>query len=179
MHSNMKATRIARYMGCSQLRNAALGLVFAVFSVFAGSAAPGRAWAGPPELSLPAACDPGRTCWLVNFVDHDPGPGAQDYRCGRLSYDTHKGTDIAIANDAVMNSGVNVLAAAPGRVLRVRDGEPDFGQWHRDGMDLLHATRELWPQARTEGLHVRFVAVAVASSAEDDGALLSELSLHR
>lgn len=64
-------------------------------------------------------------------------------------------------------------------LIRVRDGEPDFGQWHRDGMDLLHATRELWPQARPEGLHVRFVAVAVASSAEDDGALLSELSLHR
>jgi hypothetical protein len=125
MHSNMKDLGITSQADCSQMRNALLGLVFAVFSVFAGSAMPGRAWAQPPELSLPVACDPGRTCWLVNLVDHDPGPGAQDYRCGRLSYDTHKGTDIAIANDAVMNSGVNVLAAAPGRVLRVRDGEPD------------------------------------------------------
>lgn len=85
------------------------------------------AWAGAeaPVLSLPADCVPGTTCWLVNFVDHDPGPEARDYRCGRLSYDTHKGTDIAIANDAVMHKGVDVLAAAPGRVLRVRDGVAD------------------------------------------------------
>ncbi|WNK00029.1 M23 family metallopeptidase [Thalassospiraceae bacterium LMO-JJ14] len=82
------------------------------------------AWAGAeaPVFSLPADCVPGTSCWVVNFVDHDPGPGARDYRCGRLSYDTHKGTDIAIANDAVMQKGVDVLAAAPGRVLRVRDG---------------------------------------------------------
>ncbi|MEX0694394.1 MAG: M23 family metallopeptidase [Rhodospirillales bacterium] len=81
--------------------------------------------AGPPELSLPLDCKVGETCWLVNLVDRQPGPGRTDFRCGALSYDTHKGTDFAIANDAEMRKGVSVLAAAPGRVLRVRDGEPD------------------------------------------------------
>lgn len=80
------------------------------------------AHAAPPTLSLPAACVIGTSCWLVNFVDHDPGPGARDYRCGGLSYDTHKGTDIAIRNDVVMNNGVDVLAAAPGKVAGTRDG---------------------------------------------------------
>lgn len=80
--------------------------------------------AEPPELSLPIDCIIGETCWLTNFVDRNPGPGHQDYRCGGLSYNTHKGTDIALANDAVMQAGVSVLAAAPGRVTRVRDGEP-------------------------------------------------------
>ncbi len=80
--------------------------------------------AGPPELSLPLDCKIGETCWLVNLVDRQPGPGRTDFRCGDLSYDTHKGTDFAIANDAEMQKGVAVLAAAPGRVLRVRDGMP-------------------------------------------------------
>lgn len=83
------------------------------------------AGAEPPALSLPADCDIGTSCWLVNFVDHDPGPGARDYRCGALSYDTHKGTDIAIRNDAAMNAGVDVLAAAPGKVVGTRDGMPN------------------------------------------------------
>lgn len=82
------------------------------------------AQAAPPELSLPVDCKIGETCWLTNFVDRDPGPGHQDYRCGSLSYNTHKGTDIALANDAVMQAGVSVLAVASGRVVRVRDGEP-------------------------------------------------------
>ncbi len=80
--------------------------------------------AAPPELSLPIDCKIGETCWLVNFVDHDPGPGSQDFRCGDLSYNTHKGTDIAIMNDAIMQADVSVLAAAPGRVIRKRDGVP-------------------------------------------------------
>lgn len=92
--------------------------------LFASLLSAPHANAAPPELSLPIACEIGETCWLTNFVDRDPGPGHQDFRCGRLSYNTHKGTDIAIANYAVMQSGVPVLAAAPGKVLRLRDGEP-------------------------------------------------------
>jgi len=99
------------------------GFPVALAVVLALSAASARADA--PVLSLPADCAVGKTCWLVNFVDHDPGPGTQDYRCGRLSYNTHKGTDIAIANDTVMRRGVRVLAAAPGQVARVRDGVAD------------------------------------------------------
>lgn len=82
----------------------------------------GPAGAEPPTLSLPAACEIGASCWLVNFVDHDPGPGAGDYRCGPLTYDTHKGTDFALRSDAQMRAGVDVLAAAPGKVVGTRDG---------------------------------------------------------
>ena len=73
-------------------------------------------------LELPIDCRIGDDCWLVNFVDRDPGPGRIDFRCGDLSYNTHKGTDIALANIAQMRRGVAVLAAAPGRVVGIRDG---------------------------------------------------------
>ncbi|MSO75678.1 MAG: M23 family metallopeptidase [Alphaproteobacteria bacterium] len=68
---------------------------------------------------------PGETCWLVNHVDHEPGSGARDYGCGGRVYDGHKGTDIGLRNRAVMDRGVAVLAAAPGRVVSVRDGVVD------------------------------------------------------
>ena len=45
--------------------------------------------------------------------------------CGDLTYDAHNGTDIRIPDMAAERSGVNVLAAAAGRVLRGRDGMAD------------------------------------------------------
>lgn len=81
--------------------------------------------ADPPRLDLPAACEIGRDCWLVNLVDIDPGPGRRDYRCGAATYDGHKGVDIAIRDLDVMKRGVAVLAAAPGVVKGTRDGMPD------------------------------------------------------
>ncbi len=120
MQSNMTDHSPPPRPALAGVRHVALSLVLAIFTAW-----PGAARADAPVLSLPLDCDPGRSCWLVNLVDHDPGPGATDYRCGRLSYDTHKGTDFAIANDAVMHKGVHIRAAAPGRVLRVRDGVPN------------------------------------------------------
>jgi len=83
------------------------------------------AWAQPPSLSLPLACEPGQTCVVQNYVDADAGPAARDYRCGRLAYDGHKGTDLRVTDFAAFATGVAVLAAAPGRVRAVRDGMPD------------------------------------------------------
>ena len=81
---------------------------------------------GAPSLALPIACEIGKTCIVQNYVDHDPGqPGARDYRCGLLTYDGHKGTDIRVVAFAAYRQGVAVLAAAPGRVRAVRDGMPD------------------------------------------------------
>ena len=77
------------------------------------------------ELSLPIDCEPGVTCIVQNLVDADPGPGRRDALCGRATYDGHKGTDFRVPDVAAMRRGVDVLAAAPGRVLRVRDGETD------------------------------------------------------
>ncbi|MFC6686721.1 M23 family metallopeptidase [Jhaorihella thermophila] len=81
--------------------------------------------AGSPVLDLPINCQLGETCYIQHYVDRDPGPDAQDYRCGTATYDGHKGTDIAVPTLADMLRGVSVLAAAPGIVAATRDGMPD------------------------------------------------------
>ncbi|WP_296765736.1 M23 family metallopeptidase [Sediminimonas sp.] len=80
-----------------------------------------------PVLTLPADCTLGQSCFIQQYTDADPGPGAMDYTCGPLSYDGHKGTDFALPSGAAMRAGVDVLAAAPGTVTALRDGMPDTG----------------------------------------------------
>ena len=77
----------------------------------------------PGWLNVPIGCTIGRDCWVLQQFDHDPGPGFQDYSCGARAYNDHKGVDIGLATDSAIRQNVPVLAAAPGRVLRVRDGE--------------------------------------------------------
>lgn len=79
----------------------------------------------PYELALPLDCAPGETCWILRHVDLEPGPGARDYACGRLTADGHKGTDFAIRDLAAMLEGVEVRAAASGVVDALRDGVAD------------------------------------------------------
>jgi hypothetical protein len=78
------------------------------------------------RLVLPVSCEIGRTCFIQQYVDLDPSKGIQDHRCGTLTYDGHDGTDFRVPNLNVQKAGVDVLAAAPGRVLRTRDGTPDI-----------------------------------------------------
>jgi hypothetical protein len=77
------------------------------------------------RLQLPVACVIGSTCFVQHYVDEDPSDGARDYRCGTLTYDGHDGTDFRVPTLAAQKAGVDVLAAARGRVLRIRDGQPD------------------------------------------------------
>ena len=77
------------------------------------------------SLQLPIDCTLGKSCYIQQFVDHDPNASASDFTCGPLTYDTHKGTDFALQNLAAMTAGVDVLAAAGGRVVATRDGMPD------------------------------------------------------
>ena len=77
------------------------------------------------EMKLPIACEVGLTCFIQNYVDHDPSPNARDYRCGTLTYNGHNGTDFRLPNLAAQRAGVNVLAAADEQVLRGRDGMPN------------------------------------------------------
>ncbi|MDY0873791.1 M23 family metallopeptidase [Dongia rigui] len=78
-----------------------------------------------PVFSLPLACTLGTDCFVQNYVDTDAGPGAADFTCGGLTYDGHKGTDIRLKDYVAMAEGVDVLAAAAGTVLRLRDGMDD------------------------------------------------------
>ncbi|HEY0650539.1 M23 family metallopeptidase, partial [Phenylobacterium sp.] len=84
------------------------------------ASAPGR-----PSLGLPLACELGRSCEIQHYVDRDPGPGVKDYRCGTMTYDTHNGIDIRVPDMAAQRRGVAVVAAAAGRVDRLRDGVAD------------------------------------------------------
>lgn len=99
---------------------ALLGLALAALPV-ASRAAP-----QPPTFGLPLACVVGRTCEVQHYVDRDPGPGVLDYRCGHRTYQGHNGVDIRLLDMAAQRAGVDVLAAAPGRVARLRDGVQDI-----------------------------------------------------
>ena len=76
-------------------------------------------------LGLPVDCRIGETCFIQNYFDIDPGSEARDFQCGSATYDGHKGVDFSVPSFAQMNSGIDVVAAAPGMVKRVRDGVPD------------------------------------------------------
>ena len=90
-----------------------------------------------PAFSLPLDCTLGDTCYIQQYVDHDPGAGAHDFTCAPLSYEGHKGTDFALPSRAAMERGVGVIAAAPGRVTATRDGMIDrlFEDAHTEDMD--------------------------------------------
>lgn len=77
------------------------------------------------RLSLPVACTVGETCFIQSYVDRIPGKETGDYACGQATYNGHKGTDFRVLSVAAARKKVSVLAAAPGRVLRVRDGIAD------------------------------------------------------
>lgn len=78
-------------------------------------------------LQSPVACDLTETCYIQQYMDHDPGPDATDFTCAGLTYDGHTGTDFAVPTRADMAAGVDVLAAAPGVVIGTRDGMDDRG----------------------------------------------------
>lgn len=84
------------------------------------------AQAGPPELVWPLDCIQGQTCYIEDYVDADPGPGQQDYTCGIKSRDGHRGTDIVLQDFGMMETGTDILAAAPGTVAALRDGMQDI-----------------------------------------------------
>lgn len=78
-----------------------------------------------PRFDLPLVCEPGISCVVQNYVDHDPSGGARDHACGGMTYDGHNGTDFRLRSLLAMRQGVPVVAAAAGRVARVRDGVAD------------------------------------------------------
>lgn len=94
----------------------------AALSLSLGAHAQGEA----PRLAFPVACEIGRSCEIQHYVDRDPGPGLLDYRCGHRTEPQHDGVDIRLLDMVAQRAGVDVLAAAPGRIVAVRDGVPDI-----------------------------------------------------
>jgi murein DD-endopeptidase MepM/ murein hydrolase activator NlpD len=138
----------------------------------------------PPRLDLPIACVPGRDCWILNYVDADSGPQRRDYACGTLTYDKHNGTDFALADRAVMDRGVDVLAAAPGRVTATREGveDRDFREVGREAVDAIGCGNQVildhgggW---RTRYCHMKRDSLAVKTGDQvERGARLGQVGM--
>jgi Peptidase family M23 len=96
-----------------------------LFSALAALAATPVAAAEPITLNWPLDCDLGADCFIQQYVDVDPGPGALDYTCAAATYDGHKGLDIRVPSVADAARGMAVIAAAPGRVRGVRNAVVD------------------------------------------------------
>ncbi len=77
-------------------------------------------------FGLPVDCRLWEVCSIQNYVDHDPGPGRADHTCGHLTYDGHRGTDFRVPTQIEMRRGVPVVAAAAGKVIIAKDGQPDL-----------------------------------------------------
>ena len=141
---------------------------------------------GKPGLRLawPVDCRLGLTCAIQNYVDDDPGPAALDYDCKHRTYPGHNGVDIRLVSMALERRGVNVLAAAPGKVLRVRDGVDDrsirdepagsvAGLECGNGLVIAHA--EGW---ETQYCHMRRGSLAVRPGDQvRAGAILGKVGL--
>ncbi len=91
---------------------------------------------GPFKLSLPLDCEYGKNCFIQYYADSDPGPGFSDYACGPLAFNGHKGVDFRVPSYRDMERGVAVIAAAPGKVIKIRDGLPDahYGLFGKEGV---------------------------------------------
>ena len=81
--------------------------------------------AASQKFALPIKCTLGNDCYIMHYVDLDPGNDEVDFGCGRQTYNKHDGTDFGISDLEAMKRGVDVLAAAGGIVLRTRDGIAD------------------------------------------------------
>ncbi|MGD9949805.1 MAG: M23 family metallopeptidase [Desulfobulbus sp.] len=140
--------------------------------------------AATPVLQLPIQCQLGHDCYIQNFIDHDPSPGWQDYTCGSLSYNNHRGTDFSLPTLKLMEKGVNVLAAAPGTVMAIRDGEPDIsvrkrGQATLEGKDAGNSVRIRHAGGwETQYSHMKKGSIAVQTGQNvGAGAVLGQVGL--
>lgn len=94
----------------------------------------------PPELRWPLRGREGRDWTITNYVDVDPGAGAvRDYTgasgADAKTYDGHAGVDIDVSSFRQVDANVPVIAAAPGEVIEIEQGQPDrnmgcTGKWN-------------------------------------------------
>ncbi|KUP91222.1 M23 family metallopeptidase [Tritonibacter horizontis] len=136
------------------------------------------------RLAWPVDCRLGLDCFIQQYVDHDPGPQATDFTCGTLSYDGHKGTDIALPSLRRMDQGVTVHAAAAGVVAGLRDGMTDaYASPERsaeiDGRDCGNGVVLRHPDGwETQYCHLKQGSVLVQKGARvARGAPLGEIGL--
>lgn len=84
----------------------------------------GQGAAAELQLRQPIDCALGDSCLIQQFMDHDSGNGVKDFHCSGATYDGHKGTDFRVTVED-MRKGVDILAAADGIIMGLRDGMED------------------------------------------------------
>ncbi len=139
---------------------------------------------GLPELQLPVQCAVAEDCIIQNYFDHDPGPDRRDYACGRLSYDGHDGTDFRARDLVDMRGGIEVYAAAAGRVRATRDEMPDVNV-REIGVDVVKGREagngvviEHGNGVETQYSHLKLGSVAVKPGEEvEAGQLLGLIGM--
>jgi hypothetical protein len=76
-------------------------------------------------LVYPVGGTPGRDVAIPYYVDLDPGSQRLDFHCTDLTFNNHTGHDPYVRSFSEMRIGVPVFAVRDGRVIDVRDNEPD------------------------------------------------------
>mgnify|MGYP003385809337 FL=1 len=77
-------------------------------------------------MAFPLVCEPGRTCWILNYPDIDADPAkAQDYSCGPSAAEGDSFLRIGLADATAIPLDMMVLAAQGGVVKDANDGISD------------------------------------------------------
>lgn len=121
--------------------------------------------APPVLLGAPIEGVPGASHWYGALVDR----GGNDYLCGVKYYSGHRGIDILLRNFEAQDSGVKVVAAAPGTVIFARQDQPDRNTVNGNGgfgnhviVDHGGGVLTTYGHLRANSLFVTLNAVVVA-----------------
>lgn len=79
----------------------------------------------PQRLRWPVEGAPFAANAFTNYVDVDPTAGVRDFAGGPFSYSGHDAWDVGPGSFAAQDEGIDILAAADGVVVDLRDGEFD------------------------------------------------------
>ncbi|MEM6307828.1 MAG: M23 family metallopeptidase, partial [Pseudomonadota bacterium] len=140
--------------------------------------------AQPPVLEIPLDCTLGKDCYINDYFDRDTSAGILDYQCGAVTRDNHRGVDFALRTLEQMRRGVDVIAAAPGRVRGVRDELPDIantdpnapnivGRECGNGLSIDHGNGWM-----TQYCHLKLDSIVVSpGDTVDTGTVLGQVGL--
>ncbi len=116
-----------------------------------------------PRLVSPIDGIYGKDFVLIHYIDQDTTEGFRDPYCGTKTYNGHLGHDFAIRSFREMDSGVTVLAAHDGVVVKVVDGlfdrnKEDTAFGYGNYVVILHESglTSVYAHLKRNSIRVRF-----------------------